>query len=89
MFRMSVKKVLGQEYSIVIPHMKSRVINHTKFPEAMKKDADILLFQRSVELYHLKYTLYVRDVNESKVVSETMVKTHGDSYCIEKQNCIP
>ena len=86
---MSVKKVLGQEYSIVIPHMKSRVINLTKFPEAMEKDADILLFQRSVELYHLKYTLYVRDVNESNVVRETMVKTHGDSYCIEKQNCIP
>ena len=77
MFRMSVKKVLGQGYSIVIPYMKSRVINFTKSSESVEKDADILLFQKSVELYHLKYTLYVGDVDSSsfKVVRETMEKT--------------
>ena len=50
----------------------------------------ILLFQRSVELYHLKYTLYVGDADSSsfKVVRETMEKTQGDNYCIEKQDCI-
>ena len=41
---MSVKKVLEQGYSIVIPHMKSRVINYTKSSESMEKDADIPYF---------------------------------------------
>ena len=74
---MSVKKVLGQGYSIVIPYMMSRVINFTKSSESVEKDADILLFQKSVELYHLKYTLYIGDVDSSsfKVVRETMEKT--------------
>ena len=56
----------------------------------MEKDAAILKFQRSAELYHLKYTLYVGDGDSSsfKVVRETMEKTHGDSYCIEKEDCI-
>ena len=50
----------------------------------------ILLFQRSVEFYHLKYTLYVGDGDSSffKIVHETMEITHGDSYCIEKDDCI-
>ena len=56
----------------------------------MEKDAAILMFQRSVELYHLKYTLYVGDGDSSsfKEVRETMEKTHGNSYCIEKEDCI-
>ena len=56
----------------------------------MEKDRVILLFQRSVELYHLKYTLYVGygDSSSFKVVHESMEITHGDSYCIEKENCI-
>ena len=56
----------------------------------MEKDVAILMFQRSVELYHLKYTLYVGDGDSSsfKVVRETMEKTHGTSYCIEKEDCI-
>ena len=56
----------------------------------MEKDVAILMFQKSVELYHLKYALYVGDEDSSsfKVVRETMEKTHGDSYCIEKEDCI-
>ena len=48
------------------------------------------MFQRSVELYHLKYKLYVADGDSLslKVVRETMKKTHGYSYCIEKEDCI-
>ena len=90
MFRMSVKKVLGPGYSIVMPLMKSLAINHTKSSESMEKDAAILLFQSSVKLCHLKYTLYVgdRDLSFFKVVPETMEKTHGDSYCIEKEDYI-
>ena len=70
--------------------VKSLVINHTKSSESVEKDAAILLFQRSVELYHLKYTLHVGDGGSSsfKVVQGTMEKTHGDSYCIEKEECI-
>ena len=73
-----------------MPLVKSFVINHTKFSESMEKDRVILLFQRSVELYHLKYTLYVGygDSSSFKVVHESMEITHGDSYCIEKENCI-
>ena len=42
----------------------------------MEKDAAILMFQKSVELYHLKYALYVGDEDSSsfKVVRETMEK---------------
>ena len=56
----------------------------------MEKYAVILMFQRFVRLYHLKYTLYVGhgDSLSFKVVRETMEKTHGDSYCIEKEDCI-
>ena len=87
---MSVKKVLGQGYSIVMPLMKSLVINHTKSSELMEKDAAILPFQTSVELYHLKYTLYAGagDSSSFKVVHETMEKNLGDSYCLEKEDCI-
>ena len=39
----------------------------------MEKDAAILMFQRSVKLYHLKYTLYVGDGDSLsfKIVRET------------------
>ena len=71
-------------------HKESCKINHTKSSESIEKDADILTFQRSVELYHLKYTLYVGygDSLSFKVVPETMEKTYGDSYCVEKEDCI-
>ena len=71
-------------------HKESCTINHIKSSESMEKDATILMFQRSVELYNLKYTLYVGDGDSSsfKVVRETMEKTHGGSYCTEKQDCI-
>ena len=47
----------------------------------MEKDAAILLFQTSVELYHLKYTLHAGDGDSSsfKVGHETMEKNLGDS----------
>ena len=85
MFRMSVKRVLGQGYSIVMLLMKSLVINHTKSSESIAKDAAIFLFQGSVE-GHLKYTFYVGDGDSLsfKVLRKTMKKTRGDSYCIEK-----
>ena len=71
-------------------HKESCTINHTKSFESMEKDATILMFQRSVELYHLKYTLYVcnGDSSSFKVVRETMEKSYSDSYCIEKEDCI-
>ena len=73
-----------------MPLMKSLVINHTKSSESMEKDAAILLFQNSLKLCHLKYTLYVGDgdLSSFKVVPETMEKIHGDNYCIEKEDCI-
>ena len=76
--------------TIAIPLLKSLVINHTKSSESMEKDATILLFQMFVELYHLKYTLYPGDGDSSPftVVRETMEKTDGDSYRIEKVDCI-
>ena len=57
-------------------HKESCTIKHTKSSESMEKDAAILMFQKSVELYHLKYALYVGDKNSSsfKVVRETMEK---------------
>ena len=71
-------------------HKESCTINHTKSSEPMEKDLAILMFQRSVELYHLKHTLYVGDGDSSsfKVVRETMENTHGNTYCIEKEDCI-
>ena len=71
-------------------HKESCTINHTKSSEPMEKDLAILMFQRSVELYHLKYTLYVGDGDSSsfKVVRETMENTNGNTYCIEKEDCI-
>ena len=89
MFPMSVKRVFGQGYSIVMLLMKSLVINHTKSSESMEKDAAIFLFQGSVE-GHLKYTFYFGDGDSLsfKVLRETMEKTCGDSYCIEKEDCI-
>ena len=57
-------------------HKESCTTNHTKSPESVEKGVAILMFQRSVELYHLKYTLYVgdRDSSSFKIVRETMEK---------------
>ena len=71
-------------------HNESCTINHTKSSESMENDAAIIMSQRSVKLYHLKYTLYIGDGDSSsfKVVHETIEKTHGDSYCIEKEDYV-
>ena len=66
------------------------MINHEGNSGAMEKEAAKEMFTRSIEKHNLRYTVYVgdRDSGLFGAVKDAVCAKYGDSYPIEKEDCI-
>ena len=71
-------------------HAEICMVNHEGSSGAMEKEGAIEMFLRSIEKHNLRYTKYVGDGDSSAFgsVKEALKEKYGDSYIIEKEDCI-
>ena len=79
-----------QQNSWKTQHKNKCMINHEGSSGAMEKEGAITMFTRSIDKHNMRYTVYVGDGDTSSfgAVKNAVQAKFGDTYPIEKEDCI-
>lgn len=75
-------------YNWLIEHEDKCQINHNGSAGRMEVDAVVEMFQRSEDLYGVKYKNYVGDGDSKTYKSVVEKKPYGDDFLIVKKECV-